>query len=426
LKILTNLRNLVLRKSAKDVVIYQSEKVDIEVVPIQLQKWDTKDKVMKRLKDNFDSMEMLFRKEMKICLEKLLAEKHQIKNNIKKVGKDKKWIGDKPDETIDLHGKLLGLVVGVFHRKVKWKQKRGVGMHRKTIWKGEEILTEMKYLPETKASMEEKEEEIEFKILIGNYSGEEEDKNTTKFNAKVCSLAILKYGSTVDCELQSSKELVCHMNNFILQKNNLTNVLNNIPLTKIDTGTAISRNTKFRKGRTRKKNCEEYPFGIDQTMMKNTRIGEENQKMLPQVWSNAKRKSGNTVTCIRKSLQKHFVHSLELECMIKVYKKWKENSKEENFLYKRRSKIKNLKPLAIMEDDKFEKFVIDTHSWRNCGSLKEKPVWEIWIEVLRLFGSVLIRSLMGRKKMKYKDHKSDNISTSSWGDVGKVRAAKGR
>jgi hypothetical protein len=365
---LMNLRTMMLERSMRKIKLYRMEKEENVCNLIQWQESDIEKRLKKKIKENYDSMEVLFRKEMRICLKKLKSVKQENSKEIKKIGKERKWIRDNSKELIYLLGEELGLKIGIFQKKVKWKKKRMAGMHRKTIWKGVEVMIETKHLPLIEMPKQREGGSRSGLLIENNCSEDGMEKNTTKFNPKVCSLAIQKHGYAVDCKLRSSNELTCYMTNTCLctMNNSFANLLVNEP--SID-ASAESRKVKM-KQRVRKKNKWKYLSKVEQTMIEYTLTnGEENQrKMLSQVWSNAKRKSGKTVNCMRQSFQKHIVHNIGLECEIKVYNKlWKENSEVRNFPRKRRSRFKNPKPIIIMEIDRFKKFVIDTHSWRSNG-----------------------------------------------------------
>jgi hypothetical protein len=204
----TIIRKMMLEDEMKELKLLKTEKISYDYPPIQLKSFDEKRRLEIKIKDNQSSLQTLFEKDLRICLKELLNRKQIIKKAVKRIGKEKKWIQENSNELVCSQGKAIGLSINIFLRKVRWKMKRITGMHRKTMWKGLDLGVTISHLPNNnKKPLELREKETETKIsLENNCSKEGIDRNANKFNAKVCTFAILKCGSAVNCEEQSSKK----------------------------------------------------------------------------------------------------------------------------------------------------------------------------------------------------------------------------
>jgi hypothetical protein len=84
-----------------------------------LEKFDLKG----RLRENDRSLEELFRKKVKICLERLKNSKVGSNGSPKKVGKATWWKKGTQEKMLEKHLEELKMNVEIYVRKVKWKKK---------------------------------------------------------------------------------------------------------------------------------------------------------------------------------------------------------------------------------------------------------------------------------------------------------------
>jgi hypothetical protein len=94
-----------------------------------------------KLKEQDEALLRLFKKKVKICLEKTIKLETKEACKAKKVGKTTHWEREvEDDEEIIKQGESLEMRVEIYVRRVKWKKKRTQSMHRKTVWKGKQFM----------------------------------------------------------------------------------------------------------------------------------------------------------------------------------------------------------------------------------------------------------------------------------------------